>query len=136
MQSVVSDYKDQEVKTDTQAERMAHDAERESEIEAKRAEEKGQEVKKKAAQKAKEAKAGAKNEAKKFDKNKDNPVFIANYVLWGLTAAAVGYGAYQKHSEGRLDTETVGTVALGLGALGLADYFASRWLVENKYPTK
>jgi len=130
VQSVTSDYREQEVKTDTQAERMAQEAERDTEIEAKRAEDKAQdkaqEVKKKAAHKGKEAKAELKKEARKFDENKDNPVFIGNYVLWGLTAAAVGYGAYQRHSEGKLDVETVGTVALGLGALGLADYFASK----------
>ena len=120
---------------------MASETERETEHEArvnakkaedkaedlkKKGEDKAQDLKKKAASKGREVKAEAKKEAKKFDENKDNPVFIGNYILWGVTAAAVGYGAYQKHSEGKLDVETVGTVALGLGALGLADYYASK----------
>ncbi|KAK5944158.1 hypothetical protein PMZ80_003439 [Knufia obscura] len=134
--SVKSDYEDQAVKTETQAERIAQEAEHKAQVNAKRAEDKAEDLKKKASAKGKEAKSEVKKEAKKFDQNKDNPVFIGNYILWGITAAAVGYGAYQRHSEGKLDVETVGTVALGLGALGAADYFASKWLVENKYPTK
>lgn len=124
--SVKSDFEDQAVKTETQAERISEEAEHKAQANAKRAEDKAAELKKKAATKGKEAKAELKKEARKFDENKDNPVFIGNYILWGLTAAAVGYGAYQRHSEGKLDLETVGTVALGLGALGVADYFASK----------
>ena len=126
VQSVKSDFEDQTIKTETQAERIAQEAEHKAQVNAKKAEDKAAELKKKAATKGKEAKAEAKKEARKFDENKDNPVFIGNYILWGITAAAVGYGAYQRHSEGRLDVETVGTVALGLGALGVADYFASK----------
>ena len=85
-------------------------------------------MKKKAATASKKAKEELKKDAKKFDENKDNPVFIANYILWGVTAAAVGYGAYKKNAEGKLDLQLAGTVALGLGALGAADYFASKYV--------
>lgn len=83
-------------------------------------------MKKKADAKAKDAKAAAKKEAEHLDKNKDNPVFIGNYILWTVTAAAVAYGAYQKNAKGELDVKLAGTVALGLGALGAADYYASK----------
>jgi len=129
------------MKTETQAERIAQETEAKSRADAKKAEQKAEEkakkaeeeaekkaeeLKKKAQAKAKDAKAELKKEAKHLDENKDNPVYIGNYILWGITAAAVGYGAYQKNSEGKLDVQLAGTVALGLGALGAADYFASK----------
>ena len=67
-----------------------------------------------------------KRDGRKLADNKDNPVVIGNAVLWTITAAAVGYGAYQKHSEGKLDWKLAGTVAGGLGALAVGDYFASQ----------
>lgn len=134
--SVKSDFEDQAVKTETQAERIEQETEAKARSEAHKAEEKAKELKKEAATKAKEAKKEIKKEAKHLDENKDNPVYIGNAILWTLTAAAVGYGAYQKHSEGKLDINIVGTTALALGALGAADYFGSKWLIENRYPTK
>jgi len=128
--SVPSDYEEQEVKTETQAARMEREAEDKARAEAKKAEqkaeEKAQQVKQKAAEKAKEAKAEVKKDARKLDENKDNPVFIGNAILWTVTAAAVGYGAYQKNKEGKLDIQLVGTVAAALGVLGIMDYTASK----------
>lgn len=135
--SVPSDYEEQEVKTETQATRMEREAEDKARAEAKKAEEKAEEkaqqvkqnaqqVKQKAAEKAKEAKAEVKKDARKLDENKDNPVFIGNAILWTVTAAAVGYGAYQKHKEGKLDIQLAGTVAAALGVLGIMDYTASK----------
>lgn len=121
-----SDFEEQAVQTETQAERLEQEAEAKTRAEVAQAEDKAKEVKKKADSKAKEAKAAAKREAEHLDKNKDNPVYIGNYILWTLTAAAVGYGAYQKSAEGKLDAKLAGTVALGLGALGAADYFVSK----------
>lgn len=135
--SVKSDFEDQEVKTDTQAARLDREAEDKARAEAKKAEQKAEqkaeeakqkaeEAKQKAATKAKEAKAELKKDARKLDENKDNPVFIGNAILWTVTAAAVGYGAYQKHKEGKLDIQLAGTVAAGLGVLGAIDYVASK----------
>ncbi|KAK5101803.1 hypothetical protein LTS08_004262 [Lithohypha guttulata] len=143
--SVTSDFKDQAVKTETQAERMAQEADHKARVESARAEEKvkeeankakekAEEAKNKAAAKGKEVKKAAKQEARHLDANKDNPVFVGNAILWTVTAVAVAVGAYQKHTEGKLDVELAGKVALGLGVLGAADYFGSKWLVENKFP--
>lgn len=45
-------------------------------------------------------------------------------------------GAYKKHQEGQLDWKLAGSVAGVVGVLGVADYFGSQWLLENKYPPK
>ena len=137
VQEVKSDFKEQAVKTETQARRMADEADAKARADAAKAEKKAEELKEKAekkaeelnekaAAKAKEAKKEIKKDARKLQENSDNPVFIANYILWGITATAVAYAAYKKNSEGKLDAQVVGTAALGLGALGAADYFVSK----------
>lgn len=123
---VKSDFEEQEVKTETQAARIERETEDKARVETKKAEEKADELKKKAASKAKDAKAEVKKDAKKLEENKDNPVVIGNAILWTVTAVAVGYGAYKRHSEGKLDLPLVATVAAGLGALATVDYFGSR----------
>lgn len=77
---------------------------------------------------AKKAKSTLTKDGQKLAENKDNPVVIGNAILWTITAAAVGYGAYQKHSEGKLDWKLAGTIAGGLGALAVGDYFASSYV--------
>lgn len=126
IQEVKSDFKEQAVKTETQADRMAQEAEQMARADAKKAEDKAEDLKKKAATKSKEAKSKLKEEGRYLDDNKDNPVFIGNAILWAVTVVAVGYGAYQKHTEGKLDLQLAGTVALGLGALGAADYVITK----------
>lgn len=116
------------MKTETQAERIAQETERKAEIEKVHAEQKAEELKKKAAAKGKETKHTMKEQGRHLDANKENPVFVGNAILWTVTAAAVAIGAYQKHTEGKLDVELAGKVALGLGALGAADYFASKYV--------
>ncbi|KIW25553.1 uncharacterized protein PV07_08720 [Cladophialophora immunda] len=56
--------------------------------------------------------------------------------IWSIATLAIGYGAYQKHTEGKLDRQLAGSVAAGIGAFVVADYFGSKWLLENKYPPK
>lgn len=129
--SVPSDFKEQKIQTETQAERIEHETERKAEIEKVHAEQKAEELKKKAATKSKEAKNTLKEQGKHLDANKENPVFVGNAILWGVTGIVVAVGAYQKHSEGKLDLDLAGKVALGLGALGAADYFASKYVNEQ-----
>ncbi|KAK5045940.1 hypothetical protein LTR84_008726 [Exophiala bonariae] len=133
---VVSDFQDQAIKTETQAERIEHEAEDKARAEAQKAADAAEKAKKKAATKAKEAKSALKKEGKALSENRDNPVVIGNAVIWGIATVAIGYGAYQKHSEGKLDWKLAGTVAGVVGAFGVADYFGSKWLLENKYPPK
>lgn len=75
---------------------------------------------------AKKAKARLKADGKKLSENRDNPVVIGNAVIWGIATVAIGYGAYQKHTEGKLDWKLAGTVAGVVGAFGVADYFGSK----------
>jgi len=147
VQSVVSDFKEHEVKTDTQAERIEHEAEDKARDKARAAEEKAraaakqvshdaESAKKKAATKGKEIRDELKKDGRKLNENRDNPVVVGNALIWGIATVAIGYGAYQKHTEGKLDWQLAGTVAGCVGAFAVADYFGSKWLLENKYPTK
>jgi Family of unknown function (DUF5353) len=83
-------------------------------------------AKAKATKETKKAKATLKAEGKKLSENRDNPVVVGNALIWGIAAVAIGYGAYQKHTEGKLDIKLAGTVAAAVGAFGVADYFASQ----------
>lgn len=91
---------------------------------------------------------------------KRNPVFVGNAIIYTLVGAALGYGAYRKHLEGRLSWKLVGAWSGVVGAFGAVDYFVSkyvsncsscrsgfmegalanisnsRWLLQNKYPPK
>ena len=60
-----------------------------------------------------------------YKENSDNPVVIANTAVIALGTAALGLGAYQKYSEGKLDWPLVGTVAGAVGAFAVADFFVS-----------
>merc|ERR1712000_745476 len=104
--SVKSDFQEQEVKTETQAERMEHEAEDKARADAQKASEAAESAKKKAATKSKEVKDALKKDGQKLSENRDNPVVVGNALIWGITAVA------------------------------LVDYFGSKWLLENKYPPK
>ncbi|KAL4803179.1 hypothetical protein BDV18DRAFT_145318 [Aspergillus unguis] len=115
VQSVDSDFLQHEVKTATQAERI----EREEE----------------AAEKAREEKK-AKAKSSRSRDNKGNPVYLGNAALLALVGAGLGFGAYKKHTQGKLSWELVGLWSGVVGAVGAVDYFASKWLLQNKYPPK
>ncbi|KAJ9608709.1 hypothetical protein H2200_006480 [Cladophialophora chaetospira] len=134
--SVNSDYREQAVKTDTQAERLEHEAEDRARDTAKEVSRNAESAKKKAATKGKQIKDELKKDGNKLNENRDNPVVVGNALIWGIATVAIGYGAYQKHSEGKLDWQLAGTVAGAVGAFAVADYFGSKWLLENKYPPK
>jgi len=134
--SVKSDFEDQATKTETQAIRKEHEAEDKAREYGQKASEAAADAKKKAAVKGKEAKEKAKAGGKKLQDNRDNPVVVGNAVILAVGAVALAAGAYQKHREGKLDWQLAGTVAGVVGVLSVADYFASKWLIENKYPTK
>lgn len=124
--SVKSDFQEQAVKTETQAERLEHEAEDRARAEAQKVAAAAESAKKKAATKGKAVKDALRKDGQKLSENSDNPVFIGNALIWGIGAAAIGYGAYQKHSEGKLDWQLAGTVAGAVGAFAVADYFGSK----------
>ena len=124
--SVKSDFEEQATKTQPQATRTEHEAEDKAREYSQKASEAASDAKKKAAAKGKEAKEKAKAGGKKLQDNQDNPVIIGNAVLLGVGIIALAAGAYQKHSEGKLDWQLAGTVAGVVGVLGVADYFASK----------
>ncbi|KIW90267.1 uncharacterized protein Z519_08911 [Cladophialophora bantiana CBS 173.52] len=134
--SVKSDFQEQEIKTETQAERIEHELEDKARAEVQNISEGAESAKKKAASKGKQFKDVMKKDGQKLSENRDNPVVIGNAIIWGIATLAIGYGAYQKHTEGKLDWQLAGSVAAGVGAFAVADYFGSKWLLENKYPPK
>lgn len=113
VQTVESDFLEQEVQTSTQAERI----EREAEEKEKRKRE--DEEKKSKARKAKAKASG-------ISENTSNPVFVANAVIATLVGAGLGFGAYKQHARGNLSWELVGLSAGAVGVFGAVDYFVSK----------
>ncbi|KAJ5263893.1 hypothetical protein N7478_011498 [Penicillium angulare] len=122
VQTVESDFLEQDVQTTTQAERLEREA---AEAEQRRVRE--------AAEKKAKARKG---KSSGLGPNSDNPVYITNAVIGTLVGAGLGFGAYRKHVEGKLSWELVGLVSGAVGAFGVADYFVSKWFLQNKYPAK
>lgn len=136
VQSVESDFKDAAVKTDTQAHRLASEASHDAKIASDKASSAASDAKKRASAKGKEAKADAKKEWASLKENQDNPVVVGNAIIWAVGAAALGFGAYKKHSEGQLDLKLAGITAGAVAAFAAVDYYASEWLFANKFPKK
>lgn len=116
---------------------MEHEAEDKARDKARAAEDKAraaskeisrdaESAKKKAATKGKQIKDELKKDGQKLSENRDNPVVVGNALIWGIATVAIGYGAYQKHTEGKLDWQLAGTVAGAVGAFAVADYFGSK----------
>ena len=105
---------------------MEHEAEDKARATAKEVSRDAEQVKKKAANKGKQIKDELKKNSEKVNENRDNPVVVGNALIWGIATIAIGYGAYQKHTEGKLDWQLAGTVAAGVGAFAVADYFGSK----------
>lgn len=132
VQSVKSDFEDQVVKTETQAARLEREAEDKARAAAKAVQQEADSLKKKAATKGKEIKKELKKDGRKLEENKDNPVVIGNALLWTLAVVGVGVSAYQKHAEGKLDLKAAGQFAGILAAIGVADYFGSRYVRKHQ----
>ena len=112
--SVDPNFLNQNVKTTTQAERLEREQERrDANDDAK-------------TQARKKAQAKAKAEKSRLSRNKDNPIVLGNAILFALASAGLGYGAYQKHLDGKLSWELIGIWSGAVGAFGVVDYFASR----------
>jgi hypothetical protein len=124
--SVPSDYDSQSVKTSTQAERLEHDAEDAVRDFESRAKSTASDAKKKAGIEGKKAKDKAREAGREMKENKDNPVVIGNAVVIAVGAAALGFGAYQKHAKGELTWKVVGLWSGVIGALAVGDYYVSQ----------
>ncbi|KAI9819357.1 MAG: hypothetical protein M1832_004062 [Thelocarpon impressellum] len=130
--AVPANYKEQEVKTTTQAERLDHEAE----DQAKAAEDKAKAIEAEATQKKKQAKAKAEKATKKIEANSDNPVVLGNAVVVAALSAALGFGAYRKYAAGELTWKVVGAWTGVVGLFAAGDYYLSQYLFKNKYPKK
>jgi len=152
---VPNDYLEQDVKTETQAERIdldAENAENQAKLNARTAEEHAKEEAKQAKEAAKEkaekkAKEVEEKVKRKMDKGRDNvkkglkkaedewneePEVIVNTALISIVSVALGVFGWQKYKAGRLGWKQVGLVGLGLAAFGGVDYFFTRQFVVKR----
>ena len=123
--TVPSDFRSQDIQTDTQYERIEHEAEA-AEARAKEAAHKASDAAKKA---AKDAKAKANKAAGRFEANSDNPVFIGNAVAVVALSAGLGFGAYRKYAAGELSWKVVGAWTSVVGLFAVGDYYLSQYVL-------
>ena len=114
--SVPSDYDEQSVKTDTQAERERQEDE---------ARERAEDLKRQAQRKKEQTKREAKKAGKTIQGNSDNPVVVGNAVTIAAFGGLIGYGAYRKYTAGELTWKVAGLWAGAVGLFGVADYYVS-----------
>ncbi|PGH33678.1 pyruvate dehydrogenase E2 component (dihydrolipoamide acetyltransferase) [[Emmonsia] crescens] len=131
--SVPPAYESQTIKTTTQADRIEREREEnqrreEAEAEAARA------ATRHARGKAKTAKNKAAAAKSTLSRNKTNPVVLVNAVLIAIAGAGLGFGAYRKHVRGALTWRVMGMWSGAVGAVGVVDYYVSKWFFQNKYP--
>ncbi|OBT43449.1 hypothetical protein VE00_06129 [Pseudogymnoascus sp. WSF 3629] len=130
--TVPSDFKEHDVQTSSQAERIEREAES---LKAKAIAEE-RELKKQFAEKEQQAKEKAKKAAARIEKNSDNPVFIGNAVAVAALSAGLGFGAYRKYINGELTWKVVGAWTGLVGLFAAGDFYLSKYLFKNKYPER
>ena len=123
--AVPSDFRQQQVKTSTQADRLEHEAEEK----AQAAEAEARHKKQQARDQAAAAKAKAERAAQKARSNSDNPVVVGNAVVVAALSAALGFGAYRKYAAGELTWKVVGAWTGVVGLFAAGDYYLSQWVV-------
>ncbi|TVY37599.1 hypothetical protein LSUB1_G004164 [Lachnellula subtilissima] len=122
--TVPSDFSSQDIKTDTQMDRLEHEAEA---AEA-RAKEAASKASKEFSKDEKNAKAKAKKVAGRFEANSDNPVFIGNAVAVVAISTGLGFGAYRKYAAGELSWKVVGAWTGVVGLFAAGDYYLSQYV--------
>lgn len=115
--SVPSDFSEQPVQTETQAERERLE---------QQARQRAADLKEKAALKKAHAKKRAAADWNTIKANSDNPVFVGNAVTIAALGGLLGFGAYRKHQAGELTWKVAGLWAGAVGLFGVADYYVSQ----------
>lgn len=110
---VPSDFREQEIKTETQASQHERDAE----LESKKAEVKKET--KKAARKAEHAIIAAGKDVRTYN------------IIDSVLVVALGVVGYNRYREGRLDLQTVSIGIAGLGLFAGAQGFVQRWFKKQ-----
>ncbi|CAL3967151.1 hypothetical protein PZA11_003549 [Diplocarpon coronariae] len=125
---VPSDFSSQPVQTETQRDRLEHEAEL--------VKQRAKEASASKAKAEKDAKAKAMKARSNLEANKDNPVYIGNAVAVVALSAGLGFGAYRKYAAGELTWKIAGAWAGIVGLFATGDYFLSQYLFKNRYPPK
>jgi ATP-dependent 26S proteasome regulatory subunit len=122
--TVPSDFSSQPIQTETQLDRLEHEA---LAAEA-RAKELASKASKEFSKEEKNAKAKAKKAANRIEANSDNPVFIGNAVAVVAISAGLGFGAYRKYAAGELSWKVVGAWSGVVGLFAVGDYYLSQYV--------
>jgi len=120
---VDSDFREHEIKTETQAHRR--------EIEEEVAEEEA-EARAKAESVKKDVKKKAKVAGKKAEDYTGNPVYATNAVLSTILAITLGVNAYNKYKVGQFSWKLVGIYTGAIAAFGAVDFYATKF-ANQKY---
>jgi hypothetical protein len=115
--TVSSNFSSQPVQTETQQNRLEHEAEV--------VEEKAREVLDKFADEEKKAAAKARKGIRSLEANGDNPIVIGNAIAVVALSAGLGFGAYRKYANGELTWKVAGSWAGVIGLFVAADYYLS-----------
>lgn len=67
--------------------------------------------------------------------NSGHPVVVLNTVLGTIAAGALALKGYERYTKDALTWQVAGAWAAGVGAFSVANYYASRYVIE-KYPQK
>lgn len=122
MHTVPPDFKEHEVQTTTQADRLEHEAEQ---AEA-RAKAEIEHREKEFHKKEKAAKEKAKKTVDHVERNSDNPVVIGNAIAVVALSAGLGFGAYRKYAAGELTWKVVAAWTGVVGLFAAGDYYLSQ----------
>ncbi|KAK4213415.1 mitochondrial intermembrane space import and assembly protein 40 [Rhypophila decipiens] len=121
--TVPSDFKEQEIKTETQAARIEHDKREKELVDKARAE--ADLAKKKARRKAHQADNWMSRKFEGMSEETSWALLAGNALALAGISSVVGYKAYGLYSRGLLDKKAV---AIGLGVVGLVGAFESVFL--------
>lgn len=105
------------MQTDTQYNRLEHEAEI--------VEKKAREVAKKLGEEEKKAAAKSRKGIRSLEANGDNPVVIGNAIAVVALSAGLGFGAYRKYAAGELTWKVAGAWTGVVGLFVAADYYLS-----------
>lgn len=129
-----TDFKQKDIKTTTQAERVERESEADvTEQAGRRGGGGGGKGKSTAQDKDKEGKGKGKDkdrtreeEGFSLSRNLGHPVVIGNAVLVGLLGGVLGLGGYRRFLDGRLSWRVAGAWSGVVAAYGVVDYLVSR----------
>jgi len=128
---VPSDFREQPVKTETQATRLELEAEAEAAAAAAAAEQRNQQNGSSKGPSSKKAQA-KKQVRQAEDYAEKHPMQVINTILGSVAVLALGLGAYKKYKVGELSWKVVGIWGGAAAAVAAVDILATRFYLKKK----